>query len=149
MLKSFSRAIFCTSVVILAATLPARASSVLMLPIDSAMATPEAKGALDGSVKFYFGNSPHPAVIEKYGDFVTNEKTNDFAKSDVISCQRAFLSALIKFQRRAEQLGANAVINIHSYYRRRDVSSETQVECHAGFLMSGVALKGDFVKLSH
>jgi hypothetical protein len=44
-------------------------------------------------------------------------------------------------------LGANAVVNIISYYRKVPMSSDTQYECHAGTLMAGVALKGDFVKI--
>ena len=127
---------------------PALAGDDLVeVPIADALATPEFKEALDGSVSFYFGDTAHPAVAHMYGDFVANEKTNGFGKGPMMSCERAMLSALIKFQKRAQQLGANAVINIHSYYKREDVSSNTSVQCYDGFLMSGVALKGDFVKL--
>ena len=54
----------------------------------------------------------------------------------------------MKFQDRAKELGANAVVNIDSYYKREDTSSETQIQCHSGFLITGIALKGDFVKLT-
>lgn len=130
-------------------SVPVRASGdVLLLSVSDEMATPEAKSMLDGSVKFYFGSAEHPAIAHKFGEFVTNEKSNAFARSDARACRRAFLSALLKFQRRAEKLGANAVVHIDSYFKRADASSESQVECHGGFLMAGVALKGDFVKLA-
>jgi uncharacterized protein YbjQ (UPF0145 family) len=54
----------------------------------------------------------------------------------------------VKFQRRAAQLGANAVVNIHSYYDKQDISSDTSFQCRDGFMMTGVALRGDFVKLA-
>jgi len=38
-------------------------------------------------------------------------------------------------------------VNIVSYYRKIEMSSPTDFECHAGAVIAGVALKGDFVKL--
>ena len=128
---------------------PARAADkVLMMPVDAALATTDAKAALDGSVTFYFGDMPHPKVVESFGEFVSNKKTNAFAKSDQETCQRVVLSNFVTFQQRAKQLGGNAVINIRSYFRSNEVKSDTQYECHVGFLMSGVALKGEVVKLA-
>jgi hypothetical protein len=133
---------------IVADALPAQArDDVVMLSVDDAMATPEFQQRLDGSVKFHFGNSPHGPVLTKLGDFTTNEKTNSLGKSTMTACQWVFLSALLKFQDKAQKLGANAVINIHSYFKREDVSNDTQVECHSGVFTTGVALKGDFVKI--
>lgn len=132
-----------------ATALPAQArDDIFKLPIADALASPQAQGKLDGSVQFYFGESKHPAVKQKFGDFVSNKKTNGFNKSDLESCTWSFLSALIQFQDRAHQLGANAVVNIHSYYKKVDVSSETEIECHTGALISGVTLKGDFVSVA-
>ena len=120
-------------------------NDLVMVSISDALATQDAK-ELDGSVKFYFGESAHPAVLQTIGNYVTTERANGFGRSATTACERALVSALLKFQHRAQQLGANAVINIHSYYRKRDFSSETQIQCYDGFLMSGLSLKGDFVK---
>jgi hypothetical protein len=38
--------------------------------------------------------------------------------------------------------------NIVSYYNKKVMSSATEFECHAGAIMAGVALKGDFVKIA-
>jgi uncharacterized protein YbjQ (UPF0145 family) len=56
---------------------------------------------------------------------------------------------MIALQNRARQLGANAVVNIVSYYQKSVMSSETEFECHAGAVITGVALKGDFVKIAN
>ncbi|HWD28560.1 MAG TPA: hypothetical protein VG387_15420 [Rhizomicrobium sp.] len=123
------------------------ADNVVMISIGDAMVTPDFHEKLDGSVKFYFGSQAHPAIDHKFGDLVTNEKTNALGKPAIVACNWVFLSGLLKFQERAHQLGANAVVNIDSYYDREDVPSETTIQCHKGFLLAGVALKGDFVKI--
>jgi uncharacterized protein YbjQ (UPF0145 family) len=134
--------------VLLAAKIPAYARDTkLMLPIAAAMATKDAEDKLDGSVKFFFGNQEYPKVITKLGTDVSNRKTNAFAKSDEKACNWAFLSAMVALERRAKQLGANAVVNIISYYQKVEMSSTTEFECHAGAVIAGVALKGDFVKI--
>jgi uncharacterized protein YbjQ (UPF0145 family) len=119
----------------------------LMLPLSAAMSDNDAQNRLGDSVKFYFGKQQAPAVLERLGTDQTSQKTNSFGKTPERSCNWAFLSAMLRLQQRARELGANAVINIVSNYKNVENSSETQFECHDGALMSGVALKGEFVKL--
>ena len=126
---------------------PAAAGDIYMVDISDAMASPDFTEKLDPSIKFYFGATPHPKVLKSFGAYPTNEKTNAVMKSDRKACDWVFLSALKKLQERARELGANAVINIHSYYDKDDVSNDTQVTCHAGAIMAGVALRGEFVTL--
>jgi hypothetical protein len=126
---------------------PVRAADdIVMLSIADAMNLPAAKEKLDGSVKFYFGHQPAPKITQKHGNFIANPKTNAFGKSEGKACDWAFLSALISLQDRAKSVGANAVVNIQSYYKKHEVTSETQFECHKGFLIAGVALRGDVVR---
>jgi uncharacterized protein YbjQ (UPF0145 family) len=54
---------------------------------------------------------------------------------------------MLSFQERAASLGGNAIINIRSYYKKNEVSSETQYECGSGALMSGVTFQGEVVRL--
>ena len=127
--------------------LPAHARDTRhLLPIAVAMETKDAQDKLDGSVTFYFGDQPPPQVLTNLGSDVSNRKTNAFGKSDEKACNWAFLSAMVALQTRAQQMGANAVINIVSYYNKKVMSSATEFECHAGAIIAGVALKGDFVK---
>jgi uncharacterized protein YbjQ (UPF0145 family) len=118
-----------------------------LLPIAAAMETKDAQDKLDGSVKFFFADQAAPQVLTKLGSDVANRKTNAFGKSDEKACNWAFLSALVALEKRAQQLGANAVINVVSYYNRKVMSSITEFECHAGAIIAGVVLKGDFVKI--
>jgi len=122
------------------------ADDIVMLSIADAMNLPAAKEKLDDSVKFYFGHQPAPKITQTHGNFVANPKTNAFAKSEGKACDWVFLSALISLRDRARSVGANAVVNIQSYYKKHEVSSETQFECHKGFLMAGVTLRGDVVR---
>ena len=119
-----------------------------LLPIQAALEVKDAEEKLDGSVKFYFGNQETPKIVSKLGTDVSNRKTNAVGKSDEKACNWAFLSAMIALEKRAKQLGANAVVNIVSYYMKNTMSSTTEFECHAGAVIAGVALKGDFVKVA-
>jgi hypothetical protein len=119
----------------------------MVMSVTDAMNAPAAKEKLDGSVAFYFGKSAHPAVLKKIGTYVSNKKTNSLGKSDVEACNWAMLSALITFQERAQSEGGNAVINLVSYYKKNEKSYDSDFECHAGAFVTGVALKGDVVKL--
>ena len=108
----------------------------------------DAQNKLDGSVKFFFGNQETPKILTKLSTDVTNQKTNAVGKSDERACNWVFLSAMIQLEKRAKQLGANAVVNIVSYYQKNVMSSPTEFECHAGAIMAGVALRGEFVKIA-
>ncbi len=127
---------------------PAEARNVVVpLSIADGMASPEVREKIDGTVQFYFGDTKYPPVLQKFGVYVTNQKTNAFLKSDETACRHVFVSTLLEFQKRAHELGANAVINIHSYYDKQDFSSDTDVQCHAGGAIAGIALRGEFVKV--
>jgi uncharacterized protein YbjQ (UPF0145 family) len=133
----------------LAGALPAQAAdTALMMPIAAAMAANDAQSRLGDSVKFYFADQPTPPVASKIASDKTSQRTNGFGKSADKSCNWVFLSAMLALQKRAHEVGADAVVNIVSNYKEKVVASQTEFECHDGAIMSGVALKGDFVKLA-
>jgi len=119
-----------------------------LLPIEEAMNTPDAQQKLDGSIEFYFADESHPRVTQRIPGVVANRKTNAFMKSDEEACSWVFLSAMIALQERAQMEGADAVVNITSFYDRQEMASQEEYECHAGAIMAGVALKGDVVKFA-
>jgi hypothetical protein len=119
-----------------------------MLPIEAALTTPAAKEKLGTGVAFYFGNQAHPPIARTIGDWVTNLKTNAFNKSDEEACRWVFLSAVVSLRDRAVKEGGDAVVGIRSFYKKNEVVSETEYECHAGALIAGVALKGTVVTLA-
>lgn len=116
--------------------------------ISDLLETEKAKSALH-EVPLYFGNSSTPQIESKYGEVMTNKKTNAFMKSDLEACQWVMLSALKALQERALKEGMNAVVNIQSYYKKRELISESQFECGAGAVMAGVTLKGTLVKIDY
>lgn len=119
-----------------------------MLPLEAALNTPAAREKLGTGVTFYFGKQGHPAVAQQFGEYTANRKTNALNKSDQEACEWAFLSALLALRDRAVQQGGNAVINIMSYYKKNEVVSNGEYECHAGAVIAGVALRGTVVKLA-
>ena len=120
----------------------------LMLPIATAIESPQAKEKLGDSIKFYFGAKKTPKVLNKLGSDTTSLKTNAFNKTDEVACNWVFLSAMLSLQKYAREVGANAIVNIVSYHDKVEVSNETEFECHSGALMAGVSFKADFVKIA-
>jgi uncharacterized protein YbjQ (UPF0145 family) len=120
----------------------------LLLPFAEVLNMPEAKAKLDGSVKFYLAGQETPAVAQRLSTDVSNRKTNGFGKADDEGCRWAALSALIAFQDKAKSLGANAVVDIVSYYKKNEFKSKTEYECHAGAFVVGVALQGTYAKVA-
>jgi hypothetical protein len=117
----------------------------LMLPIADALASSDA-AKFDPAIKLYFGKK-RPAVARSIGTWTTNQKANGFARSDKTACERAFASAVLSLQKRAREEGGDAVIGITSYYKKIVTVSDTEYMCGAGAIMSGVAFRGEVVKL--
>ena len=124
------------------------ADNKVMLPIAAALEANDAKGRLGEEIKFYFAGQSTPTVLKKLGSDHTSQKTNSVGKSVETACNWAFLSAMLQLQKRAQALGANAVVNIVSNYKNIEFKSATEFECAEGAIMAGVALKGDFVKIA-
>lgn len=131
---------------LVAASASAR-DTVHMLSIEEALKVNDARERLGSDVRFYFGGQAHPAVERSISEVVANRKTNAFGKSDDQACQWVFLSSMLALRDAAVKHGADAVVNIHSYYKKNEVSDRNNYECHAGAVMAGVALRGELVKL--
>ena len=133
------------SLLALVAAAPAIArNTAVNVTLDSVLDMPEAKAKLDGSVKFYLAGSPTPHVAKKLGEDTSNAKTNAFNKTAEEACRWNALSALIKFQDHAKRDGADAVVDIVSYYDRETYSSPTDIQCRDGAFLAGIALKGTY-----
>lgn len=121
-------------------------NDALMFPLADVVKLGRETGKLDGSVSFYLSGAKTPSIKARYGEDVANKKTNG-AKADVTACQWAALSALIAFQNSAKQRGANAVVDMHSFYKRKTLRHPTSYECHAGTFVTGVTLKGTYARV--
>ncbi len=120
----------------------------LKFSIKDAITAPAAEAKLTSDVSFYFGDVAHPAVEKDLGETIVNLKTNAVGKSDRAACDWVFLSVLLDLQKRAREVGGNAVIGIESYYKKEIFKSDTQFMCGAGATVAGVAFRGTIVKLA-
>lgn len=118
-----------------------------MLPIKAAQESTEAREKPDGSVQFFFGKQTSLKVVTSMASAVPHGKASARGKDDVKACNAAFQAALVDFQKRAKRAGANAVVNIVSYYKNVEVASASEFECHAG-AAAHVILRGDLVKIA-
>ena len=124
------------------------ADRVVHLPFEQALAAGQKSGKLDGSVKFYLaGTQPSGKLDVLKEDVEVSRKTNAFGKKDPVSCAWVLQSVLISLQEQAKAAGANAVVDIVSNYDNVEYSDHATYECHVGFLMSGVQLKGKLAKV--
>jgi len=117
----------------------------LRLPLADVLSSPDAKAKLDPGVALYFGKQPYAALAARMSVTTANKKTNFFNKTDQEGCNWMFLSAARSLQEFARKMGGNAVVNIVSFYKSQEFSSETQYECGAGSFVGGVALRGEVV----
>lgn len=132
--------------IIAIATLLSACSSAGMvnLPIKEQLNSKLAKEKLNPNIELSFGKKSVKG--KTIGTWTSNKKTNNVGKSIPNSCGRAFTSALISLQARAVKEGGNAVVNIHSYYKKNPYWSNTEFQCMEGHIMSGVALRGTVIK---
>jgi hypothetical protein len=132
----------------MSAVIPAYARNVkLILPIVAAMEASDLPDRPTGSVKFFFGNQKSPEILTKFGSYVATPRTAAMSMSDEKACYGALLWTLVALEKRALQVGANAVVNIVSYYQKNEMASATEFECHVGNVIATVWLKGDLVKI--
>jgi uncharacterized protein YbjQ (UPF0145 family) len=135
-----------TALLAVASTANARETRV-ELPLHDLINSPEAKAAgIDGSVRFFLAGEK-VTVQQRLGEDVTNKKTNAANKSDAVACNWVALSALKALQDGAKSRGANAVVDVVSYYKKNEFKSTTNFECYAGAILAGVALKGTYAKV--
>ncbi|HFK2922175.1 hypothetical protein [Stenotrophomonas beteli] len=135
-----------TTLLALSSTASARDTRVEQ-SLQELVSSQAAKDAgIDGSVRFYLAGQP-VSVQQRLGEDVTNKKTNAANKSDAEACRWVALSALRALQDGARSRGANAVVDIVSYYKKNEFKSSTNYECWAGTFVAGVALKGTYAKV--
>ena len=98
-------------------------------------------------VPFYSKGQAHPGVEKALLHVTMERSTRGAFRSDQDSCDVAFLSALRALQDRAQQEGADAIVDIVSTTRGKQTESATDYRCVAGSIVVHVGLKGTFVKL--
>lgn len=143
-MSSFRRPLLALGLLFVCAGAAQARDTVLNIPLAEVLEMPEAKEKLKGDVSFYLAGARTPKVQKEFGSDVTNQKTNGFGKSDEYGCRWAILSGLIALEKKAKEKGANAVVNLVSYYKKDEQKSAETIECHAGGFVIGAALKGTY-----
>lgn len=120
---------------------------VQLEPLEEAVRMGLEQGKLDGSVKFYLSGAPTPELVAPHlGEEHVNRRTTSGGKTPVFACHWAALSGLITLQENAKKLGANAVVDLHSFYKEKTFKDPVNFECYAGGFLTGVTLKGTYAR---
>jgi hypothetical protein len=136
--------------IVAAASLPLAADARderMLFDIDPVLASADGKDRFDDTIQFSFGERPYPQPQQTFGIHTSERRTFAPIRTDPEACARAFIEALAGLRDAAKAAGANAVVNIKSIYKNREFRSDTQFECRAGYVVTGVSLEGRLVKL--
>jgi hypothetical protein len=124
------------------------ATNLMYMPFETVLSDAIRAGRLDGSVKFYLaGNGPTASQHMLRMNVISDLGTNASNKSDRDACEWVLQSNLIKLQADAKRVGANAVVNIVSYYDQHVRKDLNTYECRVGIFVARVALRGDLVRV--
>jgi len=119
----------------------------MLFDVQAALSSPEGRDRFDDTVQFFWADQPYPAPQQSFGIHTAERKTFAPTRTDEGACRRAFIATLAALRDAAKAAGANAVVDIKSLYKNREFRSDTQFECRAGYVVSGVSLEGRLVKL--
>lgn len=125
-----------------AVTTPLYARNIrLILPIAAALEAVDFESRPTGTVKFFFGEQKSPEILAKLGSYAATPRSAAMGMRDEKACNGAFLWTLVALENRAQRVGANAVVNIVSFYQKNEISSVTEFECHVGNVIASVFLR--------
>lgn len=114
---------------------------------DAMKNMPASVKAKTGDFKFYFNESAGLGS-KNLGPIKTSNRTNAAGKSALTACNWVFYSALLDLKQQAQQMGGDAVANIHSNWKNNKTKSSTTFVCENGLWLTGVALTGEAVNKS-
>ena len=117
----------------------------LDLPVAEARQAAKPGDLLD--VPFFMQGEPHPKVVRGLRDSTSERRVAAAGKSDREACHAAFLAAIGSLQQRAKAAGGNAVVDVRSTTRHKDLASRRDYRCAFGAGVANVALVGRAVEL--
>ncbi|MDP4076784.1 excinuclease ATPase subunit [Acidovorax sp. A1169] len=125
----------------------AREEKASLLPLEETVARGIREGKLDGSVTFHLSGAPAPqGTATPLGEEYLHRRTSNIGKELVFACHWAALSGLIALQENAKKRGANAVVDLHSFYKEKTVKDPVHFECNQSSYQTVVAFKGTYVR---
>lgn len=106
------------------------------------MASAEAQKHIDPAVRIHFGKGGGKVIK---ADIETRQAANATGKSDDAACQRAFINAVVKFQKTAQKMGGTGVSHFRSYLDRNTLQNG-EYDCQVGTFHARVLMKGSIVR---
>lgn len=106
------------------------------------IASAEAQKHMDPSVRIHFGKGGGKVIK---ADIETRQAANATGKTDDAACQRAFINAIVKFQKTAKKMGGTGVSHFRSYLDRNTLQNG-EYDCQVGTFHARVLMKGSIVR---
>jgi uncharacterized protein YbjQ (UPF0145 family) len=102
---------------------------------------------VDGAVRLYFGDAPHPAVVSEHGEVKKSVRIARKTDGEAASCNAALTDGLNALRSYALDHGANGVINIETSFHSTKSSSSTEFTCGTSLSAAALKIRGDLVTL--
>ena len=129
-----------------AAPAPARAENrVIEMKIEDALTYQGRHSIRD--MPYHLRGEEHGKVVESLGAMKTNKRSRSVGRSAEYACAIAFQSAIIQLQKRAFELGGNAVVDVVSVVDGRVLDVERGFRCSLEPFTANVVLTARAVKL--
>lgn len=147
MMKKAKQISLALAVLLAATAVQAREVKASMLSLEDTVQMGIREGKLDGSVRFYLSGAPVPQLADQpLGEEYLHRRTSNIGKELVFACHWAALAGLMALQESAKKRGANAVVDLHSFYNEKAVKDPARFECNQTSYQTIVAFKGTYAR---
>lgn len=119
-------------------------AEVQYFDLKSAFESPRFKKKLHPNIEFSFGSGSQDSIIK--AGFKAHQKAKGAVKNPEQACQEALLKTLIRFQKRAQKMGASKVVNLIGNYYQHTYDDKEKFQCWIVDNVAGVLLLGDIAQ---
>ena len=117
---------------------------VLKFPVAHALKSKLAKEKMLDDVRVYMMGQGHPGASRTMREYQSNKRSTGW--NDQEACDKAFISAIIALQQRADKERGNGVVEIYSITNNKKTRSAETYSCLRGRSMANVILRGTVVR---
>ena len=97
------------------------------------------------NVALYFGNQPHPAVVSNLGEVTKSSHPPRKTATEVEICNATLADALRQLANAAHDRGANAVINIKTWFHSTVSTDANNYTCGVSGVSAALRVSGELV----
>ena len=98
-------------------------------------------------VALYFGNQAHPAVVSSLGEVTKSSHPARKTATEVEICNATLADALRQLASAAHDRGANAVINIKTWFHSTESNDENNYTCGVSGVSAALRVSGELVTI--